>query len=128
MSTTTSWLALRCGAVRLLLPADRVEAVGFVADVDAVDGHWSWRGRLLPVQDFCLRLGQGGPATQWVVVASDDRACVVTVDEVIGLREIAPIDWQPFTAVTAEAASHFDSVLADAHGSLLRLRQPFAFL
>lgn len=127
MSLSSRWLELRCGRCHLLLPADCVEEVGF-AGADTGDDHREWRGRLLPVRDFCVLLGLGGPARQQVVVARDGQSCIVAVDEVVGLRQVAAADWQPLSAVSAEAARHFDAVLATADGSLLRLREPFAFL
>lgn len=123
----TAYLHLRCGDCELLIDAACVEAVDFIAGAASDSGgHRLWRERPLPVLDLTAVLGRPGESRQQLVVREGGQHCIVEVGEVLGLRQVEDMDWQPLVTVSAEAERFFDAVLAtpDSGRSPLRLRRP----
>lgn len=124
------YLQVRIASVCLMLDALHVHEVLSLDTVLAGSGdHVQWRDDVISAVNLATLFGQADDQiAMGVVYTSSDNArpVMLKVDEVMGLKDMRPNDWQHLPRIPASSARFFDLVWleADAQRQSFRLRHP----
>lgn len=124
------YLQVSVASVTLMLDALHVHEVLSLDAVLAGSGeHVQWRDDVISAVNLAALFGQVDDQVAMGVVytASDNaRPVMLKVDEVLGLKDLRPNDWQHLPRIPASSARFFDLVwLEDApQRQSFRLRHP----
>jgi hypothetical protein len=112
------YLQVRAGDLQILVDALGVHEILSLADlpVGGQGEHVEWRQQVLnsvPVHSF-FKQTQGERVMGVVYSASEgETPLMLEVDEVVGLRTIAPNEWLPMPRLPSETMVFFDALVQD---------------